>query len=323
MSLAPLVGHERVLSRLGEALDRGRLAHALLFAGPAGVGKFLGARHLAARIACSRADPRPCGDCDACVQLAAGTHPDVALIAVPPGKKEIGIDLIRQLKRFIYLHAITAARKIAIIDEADRLSLSAQNALLKTLEEPPLRSLLILITSTPHALLPTVRSRCQMVRFQPLALDEVATVLEHNGLDAEQAMQLAATSDGSPGRALQLRELLRHETLHALEDSLAVLDGDRYVSIVRLAKALAGNQQEMMARLEWLQSWYGRRAAAAVRNRPAGRRPPDDRAFEPGVEVGTALRAVATVGGAIRTLQRRNPNRPLLAESLALRLASR
>jgi len=322
MSLLPIFGHDHVLTRLFEALDRDRLAHALLFSGPVGVGKSLVAQHLAARIFCTSPAPGPCGECDGCIQLAAGTHPDFLMITLPPGKKEIGIDLARHLKRFVHQQAVRASRKFVIVDDADRLSLAAQNAMLKTLEEPPPHSLLVLITSTPQSLLATVRSRCQPVRFAPLTPDHVAAVLQQQSdLDEAAARRLAAAADGSPGRALQLRDLLRRDELERLGTLLADLDIDRYVSIVRLAKALAGSEQEMVTRLEWLQSWYGNRAAGAIRGRPVPPEPAAHSDVRGAIDPAEAVQAATAIGEALRTLQRRNPNRPLLAEALALRLA--
>ena len=307
-----LYGHEAVWGRLCDALARDRLPHALLFTGPPGIGKALAARRLVARIACKGSGEAPCGDCEGCMQIAAGTHADFSSIELPEGKKEIGVELARRLKHFAQMRAVSASRKMAIVDDADRLSIAAQNALLKTLEEPPGHALLLLITARPGSLLPTVRSRCQRIAFHPLAEEQVRAFLQQTGHSADEAGELAARADGSPGRALRLGETDaggEHESLLRL---LAELEPSRYGSLVVMSKALGRTEQEMSARLEGLLSWYRDAAARAVAS-SAG--------LAEDVDVGSAVRCADIVVEALRTLRRHNPNRPLLAETLLLRLA--
>jgi DNA polymerase III subunit delta' len=310
MSRVIPIGHEESRSRLHDAAVRNRLAHALLFTGPAGIGKSLVAIELAARLLCDRAGTAPCGECGPCVQVRAGTHPDFVRVALLSGKKEISVDAVRQLKRAMQMRAISGTRRIGVIDDADRLSLAAQNALLKTLEEPPHGALLILITASVPALLPTVRSRCQLHVFQPLSAAQVATVLSSMPeIGSGEADALAAQAQGSPGYALSLRALSTSEDAQALSQLLADLDPDRYGSVLRLARALGRTEQEMVPRLQQLQLSYHARALTALSN------------GGPLSEAERASRGAAVVGGIIDTLQRRNPNRPLLAEAIALQLA--
>jgi DNA polymerase-3 subunit delta' len=245
------------------------------------------------------------------VQVGAGTHPDFVRIALVSGKKEISIDAVRQLKRSMQMRAVSSTRRIAVIDDADRLSLAAQNALLKTLEEPPHGALLILVTASVPALLPTIRSRCRLEMFHPLTAAQVATVLCAGGLEEAEAASLAAGAQGSPGYALTLRALSTSDGAEALAQLLADLEPDRYGSVLRLARALGRTEQEMVPRLQQLQLSYHARAAAAAHHADAISRSDAER----------ASRSAALVGGAIETLQRRNPNRPLLAEAVALQLA--
>lgn len=315
MSLPVLHGHQATWARLTALLDAGRLAHALLFVGPPGIGKALVARRLAARLAC-RAGSAPCGDCSGCLQVAAGSHPDLRLIEAPGAggrkegrtKKEIGIDQARELKRFVALQAISAPRKLAIIDDADRLSIAAQNALLKTLEEPPGQALLILVTASPGALLTTVRSRCQRIALRPLAEAEVRAALVANaGLAADEAARLAARAEGSPGRALALRAG-GDDGRAEVRALLAGLEGGRYGSVLAMSKGLGKTEQETAARLEGLFAGCRDDAAAAI-------------AAGDAAGLGRAVRRGELVGEAARILRRRNPNRALLTEALALRLA--
>jgi len=197
---------------------------------------------------------------------------------------------------------------MAIVDDADRLSLAAQNALLKTLEEPPGQALMVLVTAAPGALLPTVRSRCQRVLFQPLSEVEVRAILVAGGVTADQAAALAAAADGSPGRALALRETWRDADRRDMERLLAELDAGRYGSVLAMGKGLGSSEAETAARLDGL---LGLCRAAALDAAAAGDRDGLDRAVQ---------RATA-IAEALRTLRWRNPNRTLLSEALALRLA--
>jgi DNA polymerase-3 subunit delta' len=312
MTWPALYGHGLAWERLCDTLARDRLPHALLFTGPPGVGKSLVARRLAARIACRGSGEAPCGECEGCLQIAAATHPDLSSIGLPDGKKEIGVEHARRLKHFAQMRAVAAPRKMAIVDDADRLSIAAQNALLKTLEEPPGRALLVLIAASPGSLLPTVRSRCQRIAFLPLAEEEVRACLRQTGLPADEAAELAARADGSPGRALLLRETDAAAEHEALLRLLAELDPSRYGPVVVMSKALGRTEQEMSTRLEGLLAWYRDAAARAITS-PAG--------GEADLDLGSAVRCAGIVADALRTLRRHNPNRSLLAEALLLRLA--
>lgn len=314
MSLPVIHGHAATWARLTRLIDGNRLPHALLFLGPPGVGKALVAQRLVARLACSAADA-PCGACPGCLQVAAGSHPDLRLIGAPAAngkrearRKEIGIEQARELKRFVALRAISAARKMAIIDDADRLSLPAQNALLKTLEEPPGHALLVLVTASPGALLSTVRSRCQRIGFTPLADAEVRAALADAGLDAAEVARLAPRAEGSPGRALALRANWGDAERGEVLALLAALGGGRYGSVLAMSKGLGKTEQETAARLDGLLAACRDEAVAAA---DAGQRAALER----------AVRRAAAIIEAAQTLRRRNPNRTLLTEALALRLA--
>jgi DNA polymerase III subunit delta' len=315
VSLPVVHGHQRTWARLAALVDANRLPHALLFLGPPGVGKALVAQRLAARLACTSQSP-PCGECPGCLQVAAGSHPDLRLIGAPNAggrreartKKEIGIDQARELKRFVALRAIAAPRKLAIIDDADRLSIAAQNALLKTLEEPPGQALLILVTASPGALLTTVRSRCQRVAFQPLTDTEVRAALAGAGLAPDEAAGLVERAEGSPGRALALRSTWAADDQAEVRALLAALEGGRYGSVLLMSKALGQTEQETAARLDGLFAACRDDAVAAVA------------AGDP-VRLARAVRRGELAAEAVQTLRRRNPNRTLLTEGLALRLA--
>jgi DNA polymerase-3 subunit delta' len=318
---ANIRGHERTRDLLRAAVEQGRLPHALLFAGPEGVGKRTVALALAAWLQCEHRDGDACGHCASCGQTAAGSHPDVRLVTVAAGKKEIGVDRAREVKRFVQLQPVRGIAKVAIVDEAHRLTVAAQNALLKTLEEPPDRSLLILVANNPDALLGTVRSRCQRVQFPPLPAATVAAMLSAGyGLDATTAHELAVLADGSPGRALALSRSDVAARRADLLRQLAGLKTARYVEVVQLANELSQPEGHVDVKLELLLSHYRDDAVRAVG--AAHLAPGADATVVPSSDtLRAALRRVDSVQAAWGALHRSNPNRQLLLEALLLRLA--
>jgi DNA polymerase-3 subunit delta' len=302
-------GHDRPAAFLRAAVANERLAHAMLFVGPDGVGKRCAALALAAWLQCEAGADDACGKCKSCRQVDAGSHPDVHLVTVAQGKKEIGVEQARRLKRFTQMQPVLGRCKVAVVDEAHMLTVAAQNALLKTLEDPPRRSFLILVLHNADALLATVRSRCQRVQFLPLPEALVAEVLvAAHGLEPETAAPLAQLADGSPGRALVLRSCLEGDGAQLL-DRLAGLGPSRYVDVMQLAAQLARDQGATGAQLEVLLARLRRQAADVVQ------------AGERGDELRSILRRAELLRQAWATLRRGNPNRALLLEALLLRLA--
>ncbi|MBI3837097.1 MAG: DNA polymerase III subunit [Planctomycetia bacterium] len=220
MTWQGIEGHDEVVERFRRSLRRGRLASTFLFVGPAGIGKRTFAEKLAQSLLCGEVFPHelaPCGLCTSCLQVASLTHPDLHIIEKPPDKSTIPLSLFvgddahrmrEGLCHDIALRPFMGGCKVAIIDDADYLNEESANCLLKTLEEPPPRSMLILIGTSADKQLSTIRSRCQTIRFQPLAHDLVAEILQSRGLvtDAEQARRLAEFSGGSLQRAQELAD---------------------------------------------------------------------------------------------------------------------
>jgi DNA polymerase-3 subunit delta' len=212
------------------SIARGRLSHSFLFVGADGIGKKLFARTLAQCLFCQRfsdTELDACGECSACKQVAAGTHPDFYVIGRPEGKSVLPIELIagdtdrRGREGLCYelsRRPMAGHRKIAIIDDAGLMNQESANAFLKTLEEPPPHSLLMLLATNVDALLPTIRSRCQLVRFHPLSADDVSELLveQEQVADREEADAIAALSDGSLATALQLLD----PALRSIRESL-------------------------------------------------------------------------------------------------------
>ncbi|MDX8401635.1 MAG: DNA polymerase III subunit gamma/tau [Mariprofundaceae bacterium] len=205
-----LIGQDVVVRTLRNALDEGRLAHAYLLCGIRGVGKTTIARLMAMAVNCAAPDDgEPCGQCDACRSIAAGSSLDVREM---DAASHTGVDDVRELLESVRYPANALAWKVYIIDEAHMLSRNAFNALLKTLEEPPERVLFILATTEPEKLPLTVRSRCQRFDLRRLSVDEIAThlaqVFDREGVAAPEAAvrRIARAADGSVRDALSLAE---------------------------------------------------------------------------------------------------------------------
>jgi DNA polymerase-3 subunit delta' len=207
MPFRDIVGHARVVTLLSRAVARNTLPPALLFAGPAGVGKRRVAIAVAEALNCL--DPKAgtlerdaCGACASCRRIARGVHPDV--VVVEPGDSgSIRIEPIREVIDRAGFRPFEGRRRVVIIDEADAMVAQAQNALLKTLEEPPPASVFLLVSSLADALLPTVRSRCPRLRFAALSVDEVVSVLTRDHeFAAGDARAAADAGDGSVSGAL-------------------------------------------------------------------------------------------------------------------------
>ena len=228
MRLGSIRGHATIRRLLARAVARDRLPPSLVLSGPDGVGKRQVAVGVAELLNCEAVRdagdpagvPESCGECRTCRRIARGVHADV--IAVAPGDTgTIKVDSVRGVVEQAAFRPFEGRRRVVIVDDADRLVAEAQNALLKTLEEPPPGSVFLLVTHRPHLLLPTVRSRCPEIRFGSLATDEVVEVLVGEcGIAPPAAPAAAAAADGSVARALETGS---DEYLQARESAAAAL----------------------------------------------------------------------------------------------------
>jgi len=276
-----LLGQRPVLEPLLARARRGELHHCYLFEGPPGVGKFTAAQMIACAGACE-ADPpaRPCGACRTCRQFLGGTHPDC--IRLHPDEKRatrtISVAQAREVIRVVGLRRYNARWRQVIVDPADKLMPQAANALLKTLEEPPEGTGFILVTSRVSAILQTVRSRSQRVRFRAVPEEELVQWLGARGV--EEPGRVARRAQGQPGRALTLAGggLKRLDAIR--DDLLAAVTGgqgarDKYAeAMAKGGRAKATERQEAL--LEVLETllrdavlWAaGRRGRLANPDRP-------------------------------------------------------
>jgi DNA polymerase-3 subunit delta' len=247
MAWQGIEGHDAVLERFIQADERGRVAGSFLFIGPHGVGKGMFALALAKALVCELPRPglEPCGGCRSCLQSAAGTHPDIDIVRKPEDRATIPIELLigdaehrmrEGLCWRLLLKPALGGRKVAILLDADHLSEEAANCLLKTLEEPPDNALIILVGTSLERQLPTIRSRCQIVRFRPLATDAVGRILaSETGQTELNEASLKMAAAGSGGSLVRARLLLDQEVA-SFRDRLMGLLATRPLRGVDLAR---------------------------------------------------------------------------------------
>jgi DNA polymerase-3 subunit delta' len=287
MPFSDLIAQDRALAPLRSALRRGALHHAYLFGGPDGVGKATAARLLAQAANCegpgAPTQGDACGACGPCRKIEKGLHPDVVVLAEervmakagrwePKGgrtpSKDIVVDQVRDLvDHRLALKRFEGRRRFVIIDPADAMNPQAQNALLKTLEEPPEGTTLVLVASSPDALLPTIRSRCLRVPFAPIPGPLLAARLEAEGHPPEKARLAAALAGGSLGRALLADDDVLAAEAEAVR-AAAVLDPGDAGAWLAFARDHGGDREEAGALCALLLLWL--RDVAAVQAGGAG-----------------------------------------------------
>lgn len=205
MSFENILGHKASITILKNAITNNKIAHGYLFVGPKGIGKSLVAKTFAKTLNCQANSLDCCDTCASCIKIDTLNHPDVHWV-LPEGNSSVKIDQIRKIQGLIYLKPYESTKKIFVIDEVDKFTDESANSLLKTLEEPPKDTVIILIASNINRVFGTVISRCQKILFFPLSIKEVETALLGLGIDVKKAYLLSHLSEGSIGKALSLNE---------------------------------------------------------------------------------------------------------------------
>ena len=257
-SFSEIVGHEQIKEHMQAAIRDKKPFHAYLFQGEEGVGKEALARTFAAGLQCqSESADKPCKECVSCRQMESGNQPDV--IWVTREKASLGVDEIReQLCNTMDIKPFSSPYKIYLVPEAEKMTEAAQNALLKTIEEPPEYGIVILMTSNISALLPTIQSRCLTMEFRPLSTAVVESyVKEHCQVPDYQARASAAFAQGNLGKAMRYAKsedfierkdhiisLLRHVEQMDLSEMLAVI------------KDLGTRKDEVRDYIDLMVLWY-------------------------------------------------------------------
>lgn len=251
MPFRDLLGHRRLTSLLSQAVARGSVPATLLFAGPAGVGKWGAAKALAQAVNClTPVDGDACGTCRACDRIARDAHVDV-LTLEPDDTGKIKIDVVREALERCAFRPFEGRRRFVLVRDADALLESAQNALLKSLEEPPLTTGFVLTSAVPDALLRTVRSRTMRLTFGRLPPGDVERLLvRDHGHAPDDAHRVAMLADGSVGAALALGSRALAETRDAATALLGAAAAPDLAGRLAIAKFVVGEKKQERSRLE-------------------------------------------------------------------------
>jgi DNA polymerase-3 subunit delta' len=208
MSFRDVLGHAKAIEQLQRAMKKDKVVHSYLFLGNEGIGKKWVALQFAKALNCLEGgseDRDACDHCLSCRKIEKGLHPDV--LVLEPENQTLKVNQVRQMQKDLAYRPYEGNRRVCILASADRMAPNMSNILLKTLEEPPLHTVIILLANNPRLLLPTILSRCQPVRFSTLPVPDVSKwLIERKGLDEGEAHLLASLSEGSPGKALELQE---------------------------------------------------------------------------------------------------------------------
>jgi DNA polymerase-3 subunit delta' len=243
-----LIGHEWAADLLSRHVASGQVRHAYLLTGPDGVGKRALALRFVQALFCAQ-PPEPggrCGECTPCRQVATQRFPDLHEVARAENETLLGIDAIRGLRRQLALSSFGGGWRAALLTGFQDTTIEAQNALLKTLEEPAPKVVLILLALQPDLLLPTIVSRCEALTLRPVPAGVIAAALQARGETAERARLLAALSGGRPGVALRLAADREALTMRAkLVDDLRMLLGASRVTQFAFVEGLAGRRREL------------------------------------------------------------------------------
>jgi DNA polymerase-3 subunit delta' len=240
-----VIGQERVTSGLARAVQTGRVPHAYLFEGPPGVGKRGAALGLALALNCEQAPGRGCGVCETCRRIEAGIHPDAPTFA--PDGPQLVIEQAKAIVALAQSRPHEAAVRVIVVDGADTLNASAANSLLKTLEEPAPRNHLVLCTSAPDRLLPTIRSRAQRVRFHPLSEEALLRIATAHGIGAAPARVAVALADGSAARMLEAARADDGAAWEAIERLREAVAAPGIIPSLDAASALASDKENKEA----------------------------------------------------------------------------
>lgn len=264
--LSAFIGNERAVAAIDRAVASGSPQHAYLFAGPERVGKATLALRLAQALNCTEKGERPCGECSSCRRIASGAHADVFTVTVEPTSEgsqhtAIGVDQMREVERTVALAPYEGQSRVVIIDPADGMSVGAQNAFLKTLEEPPPHVVFVMISAQPEKLLPTVLSRCQRIDLQLVPAEAIESALRERGTNADEARTLARLAAGRPGWAFAMaaEPALLEKRREAIEQarSFATLSmAERMGLAEKLAERFREKREDVFGRIDEWESWW-------------------------------------------------------------------
>ena len=258
-AFADIVGNEQIKGFLERALQTGAVSHSYILNGEDGTGKMMFARAFAKALQCTgaAAGERPCNRCHSCIQAASGNQPDIVFVQhEKPGT--IGIDDIRNgLVNDIQIRPYESQYKIYIVDEAEKLSVQAQNAMLKTIEEPPSYGIILLLSSNVNAFLPTIRSRCVELTVRPVSDAQEETYLRSHGVAEEQMTSILHFTKGNIGKAMKMAASDQFmEMIASLRQVLRQIHGMQTEQLIQAVALLGTYQSDIKDCLDFIELWY-------------------------------------------------------------------
>lgn len=253
-----IIGHEKIKEHLQRAIEYHRVSHAYILSGEKGMGRKTIAKAFAMSLLCEKHGVEPCMECHSCKQFLSGNHPDVIWVTHEK-TASIGVDDVReQINDTVAIRPYSSPYKVYLVDEAEKMTVQAQNALLKTIEEPPVYAVLVLITTNQETFLPTILSRCIQLKLRPLKDSVISDYLSDKlGISASQADIYAAFARGNLGKAIHLASsekfaLLYREVLNLLKN---IKDMD-IPMLLDYIKKLQEDKLDLYECLDFMQLWY-------------------------------------------------------------------
>lgn len=253
-----IIGHDRVKEHLQKAIEYHKVSHAYILSGEEGMGRKTLAKAFAMTLLCERSDKEPCMECHACKQILSGNHPDVIWVTHEK-PSSIGVDDIRtQINDTISIKPYSSSYKLYLVDEAEKMTVQAQNALLKTIEEPPAYAVIVLMTTNQETFLPTILSRCIQLKLRPLKNYVVSDYLTKTlGVPEEKANIYAAFARGNLGKAIQISTSEEFSLL--FQQVLTLLKNIKEMDIAMLLDSIRKLQEDhldLKECLDFMQLWY-------------------------------------------------------------------
>jgi DNA polymerase-3 subunit delta' len=323
-----ILGHEWAVELLSQQIARGQVRQAYLFTGPRGVGRQLLALRLAQALNCP--DPpqpgQPCLTCSTCTRLERMQHPDLMVVRAEEGSRVLKVEQVREVQHNLALMPYEARYKIALFLNFQDALASVPNALLKTLEEPPERVIILLTADDPDNLLPTITSRCEVLRLRPLSAEVVADGLQKLwGIPADQARLLAHVSGGLPAAAVGMNE--QQEFLEQrsqwLEDFCSLLAASRVEKFAFAARAAKGDKESIPIELQsWISLWRDVMLSVAGSSVPLVNTDWSSQVSELAAQVDfdQACQTLAWMAQALNRIEHSNINLQLALEAMLLKI---
>ena len=243
-----IIGNEQIKKELERAILENKVSHSYMFVGIEGIGKQIIAKEFARIVLCTNEQEKGCHQCKSCIEFMSHNHPD--FLYLEPDGNSIKIEQIRYLQRKIQEKPIISDRKVYIINDADKMTTESQNCLLKTLEEPPEYSTIILVGSNENAFLNTIKSRCMKIAFQPIESKYIKQYMEETYGMTNISQNMLEAFQGSIGKAILLKD--KKEQYESIENMIEKLDKTDITELIKLGETLYQSKEEIMNILDYI-----------------------------------------------------------------------